>query len=503
MSLGVTPENYGFEETMQSTACHIRERLMTEGYSTVLHDWVKQIATVCDERDLGRMIQLLELAASYQRKAKIRTTPFVNLVRAKTVESPTASPIRVMSIHKSKGLEFDIVVLPELEVNLTGTKPPKVAAGREESPTSPISVVMAYPAKDIRSYLPERFKRIAVDSETEHAEESLCLLYVAMTRAVHELLMILMPKEESASTKKNSTPSGENNSFSKTMAGVLHAGLSPNHFPADQQTVLYENGDKNWAVKQFGNGEQPDSGPSFDGEEQNRTIPLAAKSKKPSKNLTRMTPSSREGTGGVGFRIQASNFASTEHSPLATLYSPLDWGTATHACFEQVTWLEQGLPERETLLGLVMPMMSNVNSATKVIDAFYASCDMPNVRAALSLETYRNTVSADKRSAMRWDVQNERRFWATPQPDVLLQGSIDRLVLQYDDSDAQPRVIAADVIDFKSDRIETDEELDARVEYYAPQLAAYREAVSAMYGLLNKQITTRLLFVHNGVVRTV
>ncbi|MCL2120269.1 MAG: PD-(D/E)XK nuclease family protein, partial [Planctomycetaceae bacterium] len=513
-SLGIVPENFRREATMQQVALRIRSRLMTEGYSQVLHDWVAQIAPVCDARDLGRMTQLLEMASAWQKKAKIRTTPFINLVRAKRVENPSASPIKVMSIHKSKGLQFDIVILPELEAKLTGTKTPKVVVGRE-TPTSPVSTVLAYPAKEIRPYLPERFQKIAEQSETERVEESLCVLYVAMTRAIHELLMILMPKEESETAKKSTDKPGEGRSFAKTMAGVLHAGLAPTQSLAVEDALLFQMGDSDWAAgvtAAVPATEHKAATGHRVAEEPDVTIQLGAKPKKSSKNLTRMTPSGQEGTSQASdFRIQGSEQQRISGgadpfdphpspSSLVPRPSALAWGTAMHACFEQVTWLEQGLPVREMLLELVRPIMQNVASAEEVVDAFYASCGLPEVCAALSLSTYRDAIPATKRSALRWEVHNERRFWATPQPGVLLQGSIDRLVLTYDDSGIKPRVIAADVIDYKSGQAANDETLDALVAYYSPQLAEYRKAITAMYGLADNQITTKLLFVQMGKI---
>ncbi len=515
-ALGVTPGNCRDEKAMQTAALRIRDRLMIEGYSAVLHDWVAQIATSCDERDLGRMIQLLEMAAAYQRKAKIRTTPLINLVRAKAVESPSASPIRVMSIHKSKGLQFDIVVLPELEAKLSGSRTPKVVAGRKD-PTSQFSAVLAYPAKAVRQYLPERFQTITAQNETERVEETLCVLYVAMTRAVHELLMILQPKAESTAAKKgDNVNDGDESSkkgvkFARTMAGVLHAQLASTESLAVEDAELYCNdkGRRDWAVLQFGHvsGETTQDAPAVSPAEHRVTIQLAQTPKNPAKNLTRMTPSGQEGTGGG----DSTNDIYTETTDAAREFG-YRWGTAMHACFEQVAWLEEGLPDREKLLKLVSSIMPDAVSAGQVVDAFYASCEKLETRTVLSLDAYRrpretvesfdlqSAVHGADSPALRRVVQNERRFSVSPRPDVLLQGSFDRLVLLYDDSGPKPRVVGADVIDFKSDVIENDEKLDARVEYYAPQLAEYRKAVAAMYRLKNDWITTRLLFTAPGKV---
>ena len=48
---------------------------------------------------------------------------FIEMVSATKVEDPSAADVRVMNIHQSKGLQFDIVVLPELDGRLSGLTP--------------------------------------------------------------------------------------------------------------------------------------------------------------------------------------------------------------------------------------------------------------------------------------------------------------------------------------------------------------------------------------------
>ncbi|MDR1492943.1 MAG: UvrD-helicase domain-containing protein [Planctomycetaceae bacterium] len=539
--LGVTLKNYRNEQAMQFASLQIRRRLAVEGYATVLSDWTAALAPICDARDLGRLVQLLELASVYQRKAKIRTTPFIELVRAKKVESPSASPVRVTSIHKSKGLQFDIVILPELETKLTGTFAPKVVSGRD-NPTSLLTTVLAYPSKDILAYLPERFQTLTQANETERIEESLCVLYVAMTRAVHELLMIVMPKEESgAAKKKNNDDDAETGKgkFAKTLAGILHAALAPEQSLSAEDSLLYQHGDANWIKKQFG---EPTNETALEtalettsATEENVVIRLAAAPKNPMKNLKRETPSGMEGTFG-----ELAEFANVEEiaprerkeSVAATLSkrqaasSERDrkqrdknlgmlWGTALHACFEQVEWLDRRLPDRERLTDVVRQITREQLDAAEILDAFYRSCEQPEIRAALSLATYRQPCgvlenphlhsavhcSEDAETPyLQWEVHGERRFSVLSQPDTLLQGSMDRLTLLYDARNNQRRILGADVLDFKSDRIADDAELTSRIQFYLPQLLEYQKAAAIMFRLSKEQISTRLLFTSVGRV---
>ena len=87
-----------------------------------------------------------------------------------------------------------------------------------------------------------------------------------------------------------------------------------------------------------------------------------------------------------------------------------------------------------------------------------------------------------------------------------MQGFIDRLLLYYradkvsGDKPNADAVIAADILDFKTDAVEAGEAVDQRVEYYRPQLAAYRRAVAEVFRLDPWRVSARLLFVEPGVI---
>ena len=81
------------------------------------------------------------------------------------------------------------------------------------------------------------------------------------------------------------------------------------------------------------------------------------------------------------------------------------------------------------------------------------------------------------------------------QPGLLIEGIVDRLVLVYESD----RVVAAEIVDFKVDGIE-DSNLTERIEFYRPQLNAYRTAVETMLSIPADRISTRLVFVQTGQV---
>ena len=123
----------------------------------------------------------------------------------------------------------------------------------------------------------------------------------------------------------------------------------------------------------------------------------------------------------------------------------------------------------------------------------HAALGRPEVRSVLSRAAY-----AGRDGQIR--LWRERPF-AVRQEDTILSGAIDRLVVRYDGT----RPVEADVLDFKTDRLRTDERaaIDARVEFYRPQMEAYAQAVGTMFDLPAEHISARLIFVEPGVVRAV
>ena len=176
-------------------------------------------------------------------------------------------------------------------------------------------------------------------------------------------------------------------------------------------------------------------------------------------------------------------------------------GKLLHACFELVTWLDQSVPTKSQLEVRLRKLDPTVSEFDSVLDSFYEMIKRDNVRNLLSLESYQETCllhfptpSQIIPDANRVEVQNERPF-AVRLESGILHGVIDRLVLVYEGN----RLVAADVIDFKTDAI-SDSDLQQRVDYYKPQLAGYRQAVSRFTKLPLEKISTKLVFLESGLL---
>jgi ATP-dependent helicase/nuclease subunit A len=459
-------------------AQQLRRELLDEGYGAVVFRWAQALAPQCDRRDLTRLQQLVELAYAYQPRSSLRTTDFDSLVQEEKVADPQAAQIRVMTIHQSKGLQFDIVVLPELEGAIAG-QPESFVVGRG-GPAQPVNVVCRYANEQVRQFLPPDFQQLFDANLAQKVEESLCVLYVALTRSVYALHMIIHPAKP---TEKK---------LPKTAAGLLRATLAPN-VPAVGDKVLFTHGQPNWQQRlkaQSSTGLLDDVAPVLPAPTNAAPLILAKKSKAATR-LERVAPSQLE--GGQRFRLEEV----FKSSPAGMRY-----GTLIHAWFEQIEWLDTGMPEQSLLRHIARQTLDEVSTPFVDIDEsiarFEATLAKPAFQQALRVDNYRASLlaeqpeRADELRDCSFQVMCERTF-ALRDGARLLSGTMDRLVVQYQGK----RRIGAQILDYKTDDLSGSQSLADKIELYRPQLAAYCLAVAKLFGLPPATVSARLLFVNH------
>ena len=100
---------------------------------------------------------------------------------------PEAASVRVMTVHQAKGLEFDVVVLPELDFDLGGGRSSRRFTLVERKPEDgSIQRVFPYVREDLQPHFPEVAEAVR-QTRAAGIRDALGVLYVALTRARHAL----------------------------------------------------------------------------------------------------------------------------------------------------------------------------------------------------------------------------------------------------------------------------------------------------------------------------
>ncbi len=95
-------------------------------------DWLANDLSWWDQH---RLKQLVRSAFEFQASGATRLAEFERSVMDQRIALPTEAQVKVMTIHKSKGLEFDAVFLPDLAIEFAPSPPMLVLRG--DDPTVP------------------------------------------------------------------------------------------------------------------------------------------------------------------------------------------------------------------------------------------------------------------------------------------------------------------------------------------------------------------------------
>lgn len=460
------------------TAAEVRRRLMDDGYGPTLQWLSEGIRTDCNQRDLLRLQQVVAQGWQFDEAPSLNPADFVRMLEKSRLSRSETAQVRVMTIHQSKGLEFDIVILPELESRLFLTPS---AAAASSTPGEAPDRVCVWRSKAIRSLLPPNLQQAFEQTMSRDVSEALCLLYVALTRAVHSLHMLIPPMES------DKVPA--------SFAGVLLASLTEDrNAPPDE--VIYQCGDADWAEKQPGITMAPQHQEMTTTRELLPRI-LLAKMKDRKRGLRREAPSRHDETRVRLRRRQATAESSTDG------LDPRVKGTLIHAWFERILWLDEAPPTEETLREVADQQFIPTAAVDVLLPAFFEMLTRKNTKLALSrksllslsaMETFAENLQANSAGLV---VENERPYTLKRNGAIVL-GTIDRLVLVTRDD----KPVAADIIDFKTDRFSGRKKTWAaeKLVHYGPQLEEYRAAVSQCFLIPVENISARLLLLETDTV---
>ncbi len=458
-AIGLSPE--ASTARRREVSARLRMRLVQEGFGATVTMFAERIQNdpAWSDWDRRRVRQLIDLGLQFDARPSLRPSDFADLVRATPVEDPEGAGVRVMTIHASKGLEFDAVVLPELDGQLVSNVFRGPVRTRRDDPYGPLDEVSLGLKKELRSFVPA-LEELQLASEVRQTVDALCTLYVATTRAARRVEFVVPPDID---CRKGS------------FARLLRDRFDCRAPGPDGVVWRHPRGSDAWAE---GIEAAPKAPPV-------RRLPgtwTLRPSPRP-RSLRRRTPSGEERVDASASVLLASRNRAAAHR-----------GILAHRLFEEVEWIEEFQRSDDQLVQLLAATEPDVGSRHAAVADF---------RAALRLKEIRELLTRPRLAAgTELEVLRERDFTAVV-PDEqgaeeLWTGAIDRLVLHR----AGGNVIVAEVVDFKSDAV-TSDGLPARVERYRPQVEAYRHVVAAITGLPRRSIRARLAFVSAGFVVSV
>ncbi len=175
------------------------------------------------DRKLANLWKLQDLARTFDRSGLFGLAEFIarlgDLVRTQPREEQAATlpeksdVVRLMTIHQAKGLEFPVIIVPDLAATGHGGMEPAVRWDRA------LGCVAKPPKEDDAPVFSESpWKWLQMQSQLEERQEDLRTLYVACTRARDYLIL-------SSSLPEDYQPAGP---WMQTLAGRfdLETGLS-------------------------------------------------------------------------------------------------------------------------------------------------------------------------------------------------------------------------------------------------------------------------------------
>lgn len=369
------------------------QRASTVGFSGMVAELVEALRGEWSAFGRQRGADIVAALAAMDASGAVTAREAADWIgRLEISQSPGAAAVQVMTIHKSKGLGFDVVVVPEVPTDqVPQTQHFEIAGGP--------GWLTAVPPVWARNLIPE----LAAAEEGWRAGqryEAFCMLYVALTRAKRGLYVLLKPLPKK--------PDPDAPTLSNWLAESIGA--------SEETGVLYRQGRADWSENIPLSANVPAAAAP-------PPLALAAPRRE------RSTPSGAK--KGAAIRRSAGG---------------IRFGREVHAAFEAVGWVDEETPDLHGAPGSAPAMVAGLLGQADIADVFKRRGRPIGLFREQPLEAILDG---------KW-----------------LSGVIDRLHLHHD---ADGRVVHIEVIDFKTDAIESTEEL---VERYRGQMTAYRAAMA-------------------------
>jgi ATP-dependent helicase/nuclease subunit A len=499
-------------------ASTMRARIADEGLAGVVRSALDALKGIgLSPIDAGRLARVVAIAEDFADAPPARLLDFIDAVEADTADSSSADRVRVMTVHRSKGLEFDEVICLTLDENWGET--PKGWGVYRPTPSEPPRLVAPLFAEEVRAWVPE-LAVIERDERRRGILDDLSTFYVAVTRARRGLHLVMnhddkgdYPTAAKLIRRALDRPPARPDAllcadeltpkWLDTVADASEAAKAEpfweSIYPGEEAGAGGGGGAGEDAGGGAGAEPHQHAGRHADAESAQPAGQGAAQSSPAHMPLVIVTPRRR---GRAAPPSSHETNAVWGLDPFADDDIALR-GVFVHECFREVGSIEElddparldaivaaarrraavekGEPVSSQLAREVREMLSQIAAGRGVVGS---------VGHALAIGA-RHGAHGQAADGDGVRVHAELAF-AREIDGAIVNGRIDRLVLSLQDG----VVVGATIIDFKTGAVDSSRAaLEAKIEGYRAQLASYGDAVAEMFSLPREAVRLELLFV--------
>ena len=382
--------------------------------------------------------------------------------------------VQLMTIHKSKGLGFDIVILP-FRTGKHNNAVKSIVKDEENG------LCYFEPNKTFLPQFPEIEANSLIRRESGLYELG-CTVYVALTRAKRSTIVILPDEKEGSKAatmlpadvlrrageiENPVAPKKDTDRFLSELARFFKEAPPP-------LTPIYCAGDPFWAEQTAPKAKEA-SGPEKNPSDREKEFRAGLRAQWDAQTPPRAVFSRHTGSGGS--EAAPPSFHSFEVHPEARFLAgaAADFGTRVHEVLRELEWLG---PEEETKM-----FLRRFGAEPEVVRLLETALAKPDIADRLR-----------KPDAGQVRLFREQPFLLrTGKNGPPVSGIIDRAVVEFDGTGNPVR---AEIIDYKTDTAEDPEVFRAR---YRRQLEIYRRALAALTGLPESEISCTVLALRPGL----
>ena len=377
---------------------------------------------------------LIESAEKFDKEEEPSIKNLISYLRDFSLnDNKKNSVITIGTIHRSKGLEYDVVVFINNDKKNFTDKNIKAYRNKDQE----VEWILEPFKKDIMQSLKKTSDFLQQNQQENHFS-SLCKLYVAMTRAKKALYMI-----SDINSAETQTPVH----FLRTYLG--HNSEEKELFEKTIFSVLWDTGDAYWH-KSLRKNKNPNSNKSLKGE----TIDIEF-FQPTHRRLSDFTP---------------TNTSKSELKLISSINSKSKYfGKSVHHAFEQIDWYNNKI-------SLESQLRSGIDAKT-----------LEYLKACFKTRSIQNMFTQPTATCILW---KEKAFTLSDK-QVLINGVFDRVHIFLDKNNQFQK---AQIIDFKTDSIRKDYNEIQAIEKHKIQLKSYQNALSKLLNLDKVKIETYLLF---------